>query len=151
MIMNLSKLFLALCLLTVGGGIVANAQIDNDSIIEANVPFSFVVGKTTLPAGKYEIKGIDDATPGVLELRAKGRKTINFETEAAQMRDGEPATKTELVFDKVGDKYFLSQVWVAGNGSGSQLVKSKMEKRVEGDGTRTERHSIDAFLRRLKP
>jgi hypothetical protein len=150
MIRNLSKLFLTLCLLTVGGGIVANAQIDSDSIIEANVPFSFVVGKTTLPAGKYEIKGID-ATPGVLELRANGRKTINFETEAAQTRDGEPATKTELVFDKVGDKYFLSQVWVAGNGSGSQLVKSKMEKRVEGDGTRTERHSIDAFLRRLKP
>ncbi|SRR6266540_6017394 len=151
MIRNLSKLFLALCLLTVGGGIVANAQIDSDSIIEANVPFSFVVGKTTLPAGKYEIKGFDDNTPAVLELRAKGRKTINFETEAAQMRDGEPATKTELVFDKVGDKYFLSQVWVAGNGSGSQLVKSKMEKRVEGDGTRTERHTVAAILRHLKP
>jgi hypothetical protein len=152
MIRNLSKLFLALCLLTVGGGIVANAQIDSDSRIEANVPFAFVVGKTTLPAGKYEIKGIDDNTPGVLELRsANGRKTIVFETDAARTRDDEPATKTELVFDKIGDKYFLSQVWAEGNGAGSQLVKSKTEKRLEGDGTRTERHSIAAILRRLKP
>ena len=152
MIGNLGKLFLALCLLTVGGGIVANAQIDSDSIVEANVPFAFVVGNTTVPAGKYEIRGINDNTPGVLELRrAKGRKMLAFETEAAQTRDNEPATKTELVFDKVGDKYFLSQVWVAGNGSGSQLLKSKTEKRLEGDGTRTERHSIVAMLRHLKP
>jgi len=152
MIRNLGKLFLALCLLTVGGGVVANAQIDSDSRIEANVPFAFVVGKTTLPAGKYEIKGIDDNTPGVLELRsANGRKPIVFETDAARTRDDEPATKTELVFDKIGDNYFLSQVWAEGNDSGSQVVKSKMEKRLEADGTRTERHSIAAILRRLKP
>jgi hypothetical protein len=152
MIRNLSKLFLALCLLTVGGGIVANAQIDSDSRIEANVPFAFVVGKNTLPAGKYEIKGIDDNTPGVLELRsANGRKPIVFETEAARTRDDESASRTELVFDKIGDTYFLSQVWVEGNGSGSQLAKSKIEKRLEGHGTQTERHSIAAILRRLKP
>ncbi len=151
MIRNLSKLFLALCLLTVGGGVVANAQIDSDSRIEANVPFAFVVGKATLPAGKYEIKGIDDNTPGVLELRSANGKTIVFETDAARTRDDEPATKTELVFDKIGDKYFLAQVWAEGNGAGSQLVKSKTEKRLEGGGTRTERHSIAAILRRLKP
>ena len=151
MIRNLGKLVLALCLLTVGGGVVANAQIDSDSRIEANVPFAFVVGKATLPAGKYEIKGIDDNTPGVLELRSANRKTIVFETDAARTRDDEPATKTELVFDKIGDKYFLAQVWAEGNGAGSQLVKSRTEKRLEGDGTRTERHSIAAILRRLKP
>ena len=152
MIRNLGKLFLALCLLTVGGGIVANAQIDSDSRIQASVPFAFVVGNTTLPAGKYEIKGIDDNTPGVLELRSSnGRRAVIFETEAARTPNDDPASKTELVFDKVGDKYFLSQVWAEGNGSGSQLAKSKTEKRLEGDGTQTERHSIDAILRRLKP
>ena len=151
MIRNLSKLFLGLCLLTAGGGIVAHAQIDTDSRIEADVPFAFVVGNKTLPAGKYEIKGLDDNTPGVLQIRsANGRKAIVFETDAAQTKDGDPAIKTELVFDKIGDKYFLSQVWVEGNGSGSQLAKSKTEKAVERDGRPTERHSIAGILRRLK-
>jgi hypothetical protein len=48
MIRNLGKLFLALCLLTVGGGIVANAQIDTDATIQANVPFAFVIGDKML-------------------------------------------------------------------------------------------------------
>jgi hypothetical protein len=152
MIRKLGKLCLALCLFTVAGGTVANAQIGSDSRLEANVPFEFIVGKTTLPAGKYEIKGTDDKTPGVLEIiSVNGRKTVLFETEAANLRDEESVTKTELVFNKIGDKYFLSQVWVEGDSSGSQLAKSKEEKALEGDGTKTERHSIAAILGRLKP
>jgi len=151
MIRNLGKLFLALCLLTVGGGIVANAQVDSDITILANVPFAFVVGDTTFPAGEYQIKGLDDATPGVLELSSvNGRKRVVFDTNAARTRDDEPATKTELVFNTFGDKYFLSQVWVAGSGSGSELVKSKMEKELEGAGGKSERHSIAAILRHKK-
>lgn len=151
MIRNLSRLFLALCLLTVGGGIVANAQIDTDSRIQVNVPFAFVVSHTTLPEGKYEIRGLDDNTPDVLELSSiDGRTRVVFETEAARTRNDEPASKTELVFDKVGDKYFLSQVWVEGNGSGSQLAKSKMEKALEARGGKPERQSIAANLNRAK-
>ena len=148
---NLGKLFMALCLFTVGGGIVANAQIDSDITITANVPFTFVVGNTTLPAGKYDIRNIDEGTLRVLELSSvNGRTRIVFETDDAQTRDGEPASKTELIFDKVGDKYFLSQVWVAGNDSRSQLVKSKMEKGLEGGGGQSERHSIAAIPKQKK-
>jgi hypothetical protein len=151
MIKNLSKLFLALCLLTVSGGIVANAQIESDITIEVSVPFTFVVENTTLPAGKYVIKAIDDLNPSVLELRsANGHTSVLFETDAALTQDGQPATKTELVFDKVGDKSFLSQVWLAGSGSGSQLARSRMEKRLEGGDRHSERHSIAAIQKHVK-
>ena len=53
---NLGKLFLALCLLMVGGGMVANAQIASDVTIQANIPFAFTVGDTTLPAGNYTLR-----------------------------------------------------------------------------------------------
>jgi len=53
MMRNLGKLLLTLCLLTVGGGVVATAQVDTISQIEANVPFAFAVGDTKLPPGKY--------------------------------------------------------------------------------------------------
>lgn len=151
MIRNLGKLFLALCLLTVGGGIVAHAQIDTSTTIDANVPFAFVVGNTTLPAGKYQIKGLDDLTPGALELSAvKGHTRVVFETENAQANPERLQSKSELVFNKVGDMYFLSQVWAEDSASGSQLVKSRMEKRLEGSGMKRERHSIAAILKHIK-
>jgi hypothetical protein len=144
---------MALCLLTVGGGVVADAQIESaPPRIQANVAFAFVVGNTTLPAGKYEISRLDDTNPNTLELRsANGRTSVVFETEDAQTRDDQAASKTELVFDKVGDREFLSQIWVAGINSGRAVPKSRMEKRLDGGGSQAERHSIAAFLKHLKP
>jgi hypothetical protein len=110
-----------------------------------------MVGDTTLPAGKYEIRALDDM-PGVLELRSvSGHTVVNVDAESVKTKDERIANKCELVFDKVGDKYFLSQVFVAGSSTGSELAKSRMEKRLEGDGGQPERHSIAAILRRLKP
>lgn len=150
MIRNLGKLFLALCLLTVGGGVVANAQIDTGVTIQANVPFTFVVGDTTLPAGKYDIKVLEGDTANVLELRSvHGHTSVVFDTESAETRGDRIVSKNELAFDKVGDTYFLSQIWMAGSASGSQLAKSRMEKRLEGKGMKSERHSIVAILRKL--
>lgn len=150
MIRNLGKLFLTLCLLTVGG-VVANAQIDTGITIRGDVPFAFMVGDTTLPAGKYEIRALDDM-PGVLELRSvNGHTVVNFDAEPVKTKDERNASKCELVFDQIGDRYFLSQVFVAGSASGSELAKSRMEKRLEGDGGRPERHSVTAILRHLKP
>ncbi|HZE72934.1 MAG TPA: hypothetical protein VE135_25760 [Pyrinomonadaceae bacterium] len=152
MIKNLGKLCLTLCLL-VAGGVVANAQIDGGPQIEANITFAFMVGDTKLPAGKYEIKTLDaETSPSILELRsADGRTSVVFDTQNAQRREDEFANKTELVFDKVGDQYFLSQIWVSGSASGSELPKSRMEKRLAGDGTQPEKHSIVAFMKHLKP
>jgi hypothetical protein len=146
---KLGKLFLALCLLTVGGGIVANAQIDSGVTIQANVPFAFVVGNTTLPAGKYDIKVLDGESANVLELRSvSGHTSVVFDTENTETRADQFVSKGEFVFDKFGDTYFLSQVWMAGSNSGSLLVKSRMEKRLEGRGMKSERHSIVASLRK---
>jgi hypothetical protein len=152
MIRNLSKLLLALCLLTVGGGIVANAQITTGVTIEANVPFTFMVGDTTLPAGKYVVQVIDGDSANVLELRSvKGHTSVVFDTEPAEARGEQIERKDELVFQQIGDRYFLSQVWMAGSSSGNELVKSRMEKRLEASGGRSERRSVTAMLRHLKP
>ena len=148
MIRNLGKLFLALCVLTVGGGIVANAQIDSDITIVGNVPFTFVVGDTTLPAGQYTIKVLEGDSTHVLELRSViGHTSVVFETENTETRGSRVVNKSELVFHRIGDNYFLSQVWMAGIASGSELAKSRMEKRLEGSGMKSERH-IAAVLRK---
>jgi hypothetical protein len=151
MMKYLGKLFLTLCLLTVGGGVVANAQVDSVPQIEANVPFAFTVGDTKLPAGKYEIRTLDENEPAVLEITSvDGHTSVAFDTENASRPGTHLAKTTELVFDKVGDRYFLSQVWVSGSETGSELVKSRSQKKLEAKGTKAERQSVAALTKPSK-
>ena len=145
-----SKLFLALCLSLGLGAVAANAQVESDLTIEVNVPHAFVVEKTTLPAGKYTITSAEPNTDlNTMEIRsANGHTAVFFETESVQPE--QTPAKTELVFDKVGDTYFLSEVLVAGDATGGKLPKSRMEERLEGKGVTAERHSVAAIMRPFK-
>jgi len=141
-----TKLFLSLCLVAgLGVTLTANAQIRSDATIRANIPYSFVVNNTTLPAGKYLITVADpygtDAT--VLEIRSANAKTaVLFETDFVAVPSLAP--RTELVFDKIGDAYFLSKVFLQGDSGGNQLLKSKRQRRLEENGAIAENHSIPA-------
>jgi hypothetical protein len=148
---NPGKLLLMLCLSMVGGGVVANAQDKDVSQIEADVPFAFAVGHIELPAGKYNIKRVSDETPMLLEIQsANGGPTVSFMTEDVQTRDDQTANKSDLVFDRVGNQYFLSQVWESGSASGRMLPESRMEKRLAretslaNNGSPVEKRSVVA-------
>ena len=145
-----SKLFMALCLSLVFGAVAADAQVASDATVEANVPHPFVVEKTTLPAGKYTVRAADaDGDPSVMEIRsADGHTSVMFETESAQ--PSRTPAKTELVFDKVGDTYFLSEIFVAGGNTGAKLPKPRMEESLEGKGMRAERHYVAAVTKPFK-
>jgi hypothetical protein len=152
MVRNIGKLFLVLCLLTIGGGVGANAQVGTVPEIEVNVPFDFMVGDTRLPAGKYQIRSINEASDKVLEIRsANSRTSVLFDTEDAENRGELVKNKTQLVFDKVGDEHFLFQIWVEGSASGNELGKSRMEKRLMDGGNQAAQQPIVASLKRLKP
>lgn len=148
---TVSKLLLSLCLvMSLGAAMAAKAQIDSDVTIEANIPHAFVVRDTTLPAGKYTIKVADDYDNlNLLEIRsADGRTAVFFETDDIQ---GYRATgKSELVFDRIGDKYFLSQVFLKGDNAGNQLAKSRMQRKLEDGGLKAERNSVAALRKQSK-
>lgn len=132
-----------------GTAMAASAQIDSDATIEANIPYAFVVKDTQLPAGKYTIRVADQTDPNVMEIRSADRHTaVFFETE--NMQANRMADKTELVFDKIGNTYFLSQVLLKGDSAGNQLPMSRMARRLEEGGHKAESHSLIAYLKRLK-
>jgi len=137
-----TKLFLSLCLVSLGATLTANAQIRSDATIRANIPYSFVVNTTTLPAGAYVIK-VADAGPSdlsVLEIRsADGKTTVFFDTQAVIVPGSAP--ETALVFDKIGDTYFLSKVFLKNYEGGNQLMKSKTQRKLEENGSIAEIHS----------
>jgi hypothetical protein len=141
-----TKFFLSLCLVAgLGATLTANSQIRSDTTIRANIPYSFVVNNTTLPAGTYLIKVADaDASDlTLLQIRsANAKTTVFFETESVAVPD--LAKRTELVFDKIGDTYFLAKVFLVGDGGGNQLLKSKTQRRLEENGSIAEKRSIPA-------
>ena len=144
---TVSKLFLSLCLLMgLGAAMSAQAQIASDEPIEINIPFAFVVRDTTLPPGKYMIKTADDYDNlNVLEIRSmSGHPAVIFDTDTVPLEANRRPSKNEVIFEKIGDKYFLSQIFVDGDRSGNELVKSRMQRKLEESGLKAERQSVAA-------
>jgi hypothetical protein len=105
----------------------AHAQIVGD--LEVNVPFQFHAGNAKLPPGKYVIHKLDDSYLTVMEISsADGSPSALFEVQAAEANSA-PA-KSESIFNKYGDRYFLAKLFDEGNPSGSQLPESRYEKTV---------------------
>jgi hypothetical protein len=103
----------------------AQAQITGN--MEAEVPFQFHVGSKTLPAGSYMIHQLEDSDLTVMQISsADGKMSALFNVQAAQAKT--VPEKTELIFNKYGDRYFLSELFEDGNVDGSKVVTSRDEK-----------------------
>src|SRR5271157_5420083 len=114
---NLRSILFALTVL-----LLATAAQAQQTHVNANVPFDFVVGDHTYPAGEYALKSltnnnivrIDDIQePATNMVMSIGCTSIT------------PSEKTKLVFHRVGGNYFLYQVWVEGSLSGREFPMSR--------------------------
>jgi hypothetical protein len=92
-------------------------------LAEVNIPFAFQTPTQTLPAGKYRI---DRESRNLLLVKGAGRAEGFVITHDA-IRTQTPDRST-LVFDRYGDKYYLRQVWTAGNDVGLECPKGRAEK-----------------------
>ena len=99
--------------------------------LKANVPFSFVVNRATLPAGEYSAESMDDQGI-VLAIRSSNGKGTNL-VVSNSCQSLNAASHTKLVFHRYGSRYFLSQAWVEGNTLGRELAPSPREKEVAKD------------------
>ena len=85
----------------------------------------------------------DASDLSVLEIRsANGKTAVLFDTQPVTVPGLAP--QTALAFDKVGDTYFLSKVFLKDYEGGNQLLKSKTQRRLEENGSLAESHSIPA-------
>jgi hypothetical protein len=98
--------------------------------LKAEIPFNFMVGKTTLPSGEYTIRSLSDQ---VLSISGLGQHSILF--TASTCRSLKAAPQSKLVFARYGDRYFLSEMWTEGNSVGRELPKSHRELRVAENET----------------
>jgi hypothetical protein len=82
-----------------------------------------------LQAGQYRVHVLDDSDFTVMEITsADGSTSALFEVQEAEA-NSTPA-KTELIFNKYGNRYFLAQLFDEGNPSGSKVLESRYEKKI---------------------
>jgi hypothetical protein len=103
----------ALALVVVAAPVEAQGPIDTETI-KVDVPFDFVAGDTTLPAGTYEIEiGIGKTDQPILAIQANTtaegdlvyKKVFAMASQGDVVQDG-----PRLVFRQVGDLHFLEKV-----------------------------------------
>ena len=108
--------------------IPASAQGMDGKEIVANVAFAFYIGETPFPAGSYNISAMNIGADNVMirPSDAKETTTLPVITRLAQRAGSSPqATTTSLVFDNVGDRSYLSEVWIPGREG--YLVRARTE------------------------
>ena len=92
-----------------GLGIAARAQVRDQ--VAVTIPFEFVVGGKTLPAGTYKVNRVSDTNRRTLILHS-------FENHSSvlvvpsQVEDGS-TDKVYVSFERVGGQYFLSKIATA--------------------------------------
>ena len=99
--------------------------------LKANIPFNFIVNKTTLPAGEYTLQRLGSSQTIMLIQNTESQITKVVLPNACASQH--PSERTKLVFRRYGDRYFLAQIWTAGANRGRELPKSKLETEVALD------------------
>jgi hypothetical protein len=100
----------------------ASAQ-DARPVADVNIPFTFQTTTQTLPAGKYRL--ILESND-LMYLRGPGSAGGMVMIHAA-MKTNAPSHSV-AVFARYGDKYYLRQIWTAGDPEGLELPKGRAEK-----------------------
>ena len=108
-------LFIGLTTVTPG---IANAQ--GRDRIEIHIPFSFVLRKQTLPAGKYVVERTDPGRPNILTLTNIGKRIVRV-VLAQRIEKDNPSEASSLIFIKREGKLYLFQIWNIGSMNGVQV------------------------------
>ncbi|MCU1265508.1 MAG: hypothetical protein JWM21_1826 [Acidobacteria bacterium] len=98
---------------------------------KASIPFEFVVGDQTLPAGAYVVSAITSS--------GDASRISDGASENSAVRLTMPANGTtnhaKLVFHRYGERYFLAEVWSTRD-DGRQLNTSSEERAIQKELSR---------------
>jgi hypothetical protein len=139
------KSFIMLTLTITLACLTAQAQAPNQ--MKADVPFRFIIGGQTLPAGEYTVRYVNqDSGKNALLFKSTDGKTsriVNMNTTQSV----ESQMKASLVFNQYGDQYFLSEVWTGGDQYGLSLPESRAERQLKnGDLSMVETKRVTVAL-----
>jgi hypothetical protein len=105
---------------------VVSANAQESRRLKADIPFEFMVGDQTLPAGAYSVAPLLGQSDAGIMMR-------NAKSSAAAMRLTDSirgcAHQAKLIFHKYGHRYYLAEVWDATE-TGRQVHMSRSETAI---------------------
>jgi hypothetical protein len=109
-----------------------NAQITNT--IQARIDHPFVIGNTTLPAGEYTFRMMQNSELSIVTATSQNDKTsVQFIVREAI--DNRTPMHTELTFRKYGNTEFLNKIFESGSKTGVEVTEtSREESRLVKEG-----------------
>jgi hypothetical protein len=110
---------------------VAAGAVQAQSQFKADIPFQFVVGHKTLPAGRYTVDPSISSKLVVIQS-ADHRQASRVLALDAIAKDYQQDSK--LVFHRYGDRYFLAGVWTRGAKSGWTIQATRQEQELAAQG-----------------
>jgi hypothetical protein len=117
------KRITAIALFAFAGILSAGNCLAQSQIVQANVPFDFIVGGKILPPGTYAISKISD---DVIELQnsTKHLALLSVASTYTNLREKD----NKLTFAKYGDQYFLREIHCESAAMDLNLPATKSEK-----------------------
>jgi hypothetical protein len=124
------KRIAAIALLVAASFVTAGSAMAQDHAVMATIPFNFAVDGRLLPAGNYTL-GPDDTSPRILWItnRETGVRILTVEMP----NWSEQKQPNVLVFHKIGNQYFLSEIHSKASSMDVRLSTSKQEKRARAE------------------
>ena len=128
-----------ICMIAVFGAVAAKGE---EYAVRVNVPFDFMVGTASLPAGEYAITKLRSSVSAHV-IKSHEAGTLALTQDAAWFK----GDSSSLVFNKYGDRHFLRSICSAESETVYQLPKSKLETELIGQGSRPAVEMLAAMTR----
>jgi hypothetical protein len=117
----------------------AKVQAQINGNLEVSIPFQFHAGNAKLPPGNYVIHMLDNSDLTIMEISSTDGSVAALFNVGYAEANPTPA-KTELIFNKYGNRYFLTKLFEEGDPNGSELAKSSYEKKVSEAALEAQTH-----------
>jgi hypothetical protein len=120
------KRFASIALLTLATVCAAGRLQAQTREMRADIPFNFIVGSQQLQAGSYRLLPEGES---IILIQNRDHATAVLTLRLCST--GESATGSSLVFNKYGDRYFLSEIHSTISALNQEIPRSKLEKRAQ--------------------
>jgi hypothetical protein len=120
------------------------AQSLSSSHVVAQVPFDFMVNNKIIPAGECIVQAVD------LDARVVTIRNVAAKKSLLARSSHEEANKSDstvLVFNRYGNRYFLSEIRLEGSAETYKLSESRVETELRAQNAPASQKTLLASLK----
>lgn len=115
--------------LVIALAVTAVTAQSNSHVMRITIPFEFNIGDKSLPPGEYIVRRSVSERPEMLTISSvdggSGEYILTSPVQTTSRR-----AESMLVFRSYGARYFLAQIWTAGDRAGRELRKTSREREL---------------------